>query len=286
MKTGIFFRNVFSVALGLFGMQATGATVATAPRQEKTFEDFSYDESFELSTGDGSSVFVAEQDGKLALLSADGMMITGYMFDTVWGFSDGLSVVEIKKKYGYIDMHGEIVIPCIYDAADGFKNGAASVARLVNGSYRHYLIDTIGQILIGPKEYAITKRGDAYVGISDPLFGTDAPPANRLKTEALLDKNGVRLTGFSHAWIDSFNHGLAIVSSSHDKDNQKFGVINHYGVQVVPQIYDYIEYIDDHTYVATVYEYDGVHGRIAVLTLTAEAASRLPTPRSRAKIGA
>ena len=44
-------------------------------------------------------------------------------------FKEGLALIEDREnhKYGYINKQGKIVIPCIYDKADDFSNGMATV---------------------------------------------------------------------------------------------------------------------------------------------------------------
>ena len=52
-----------------------------------------------------------------------------------YGFSDGLAVVELNDKFGYIDKTGREVIPLIYDYASEFAAGLASVELHGNWGY-------------------------------------------------------------------------------------------------------------------------------------------------------
>ena len=54
-------------------------------------------------------------------------------------FWDGLAYVKFNNKYGYINHKGEVVIPIIYDKADNFYNGKATV--VLNG--KNIIIDRI-----------------------------------------------------------------------------------------------------------------------------------------------
>jgi len=38
-------------------------------------------------------------------------------------------VSDISDKWGYIDINGKEVIPCIYESAENFSNGKASVTK-------------------------------------------------------------------------------------------------------------------------------------------------------------
>lgn len=50
-----------------------------------------------------------------------------HAFEYARNFSDGLAVVRINHKYGYIDTSGKIIIPAEFLFADDFKDGKAFV---------------------------------------------------------------------------------------------------------------------------------------------------------------
>lgn len=52
---------------------------------------------------------------------------TANSFEYARNFSDGLAVVRINHKYGYIDTSGKIVIPAEFLFADDFKDGKAFI---------------------------------------------------------------------------------------------------------------------------------------------------------------
>ena len=43
------------------------------------------------------------------------------------GFSEGLALIRLNGKYGFIDKSGTEVIPCKYDEAYSFYKGRAEV---------------------------------------------------------------------------------------------------------------------------------------------------------------
>ena len=75
-------------------------------------------------------------------------------FEEVSKFSEGLAPIKQNGKWGYINTKGEVVIPCIYDAAWPFSEGLATVKkgrwpigqRLPNGKYG--FINTKGEVVI------------------------------------------------------------------------------------------------------------------------------------------
>lgn len=48
-----------------------------------------------------------------------------YAFEYVRDFSDGVAVVRVNHKYGYIDVAGKVVIPAMFIFADDFRDGRA-----------------------------------------------------------------------------------------------------------------------------------------------------------------
>ena len=71
----------------------------------------------------------------------------GNLYEYVFGFRNGLSVVRngYKNGYGFIDRTGKIVIPCIYDEACSFNEGDIACIKQ-NGKYG--FINKSGDLLI------------------------------------------------------------------------------------------------------------------------------------------
>ncbi len=55
-------------------------------------------------------------------------------YDFAWPFSEGLAVVEVNRKQGYINQSGEFVIAAQFDRAYEFSDGLARVRRM-DGRY-------------------------------------------------------------------------------------------------------------------------------------------------------
>lgn len=49
------------------------------------------------------------------------------LYDKIRCFSEGYAGVKLNDKWGYINIHGEEIIPIIYDEVDEFENGIAQV---------------------------------------------------------------------------------------------------------------------------------------------------------------
>jgi len=70
---------------------------------------------------------VVELDGKMGYVDYSGKLVISNRFDMAYDFSDGLGRVMVSRKFGFINRKGEIVIGLIYDDATDFRNGMAYV---------------------------------------------------------------------------------------------------------------------------------------------------------------
>lgn len=147
---------------------------------------------------------------------------------------DGLiKVRDIKSgKYGFINIHGKIVIPCIYDGAERFSEGVCCVHKFdyPNCNYPFHVgcIDKEGKLIM-PFIY------DGSGGIfEDGYIEMDKVIGDKRKG-TLLDINGSPLPGFSWNYdnVRRFCDGLARFEI-----NDKSGFLDKHGKVVVPAIYD------------------------------------------------
>ena len=93
--------------------------------------------------------------------------------ETIWksnyDFSDGLTVVQIEEKYGYINKKGQIVIPIIYNYANAFVNGVASVTITENGTSKNKIINTKGETLLNDFNLQAYSKDKKYIFVTKQL---------------------------------------------------------------------------------------------------------------------
>jgi hypothetical protein len=141
-----------------------------------------------------------EEDFKQVILNNFGwvnrkQIIDEPKFDCAGGFQDGLAMVKIDKKYGYIKTDGSYIVKPKFDDAWSFKEGVAWVK--VGKKYGYIKPD--GSYLIEPK---FDEAGDFHEGIArvrvDENWGYIKP-------------NGLYMIEpkFDYAW--SFHEGIARV---------------------------------------------------------------------------
>ena len=87
-----------------------------------------------------------------------GSFVVDNFFDEVKKFSNGLAAVQLYGKWGYINIKGEIIIPCIYQQARSFNDVFTGVCK--EGVW--FLIDKTGS-RVSDNEYL--KIGDFGNGI-------------------------------------------------------------------------------------------------------------------------
>lgn len=157
-------------------------------------------------------------------------------------YNDGLLLIEMDNKYGYVTRYKEegelfpktiydLVIPCIYDYASAFSEGYASVT--IDGKKGY--INQFGEIVI-PLQYTYTAgpftKGKAWVG-------------NDFRHSSVINKQGDVLfsvedmsSGFYELWAE----GTAIVRGMYDNDDH-MAIINTKGNLITDFEYEEIRHI-------------------------------------------
>ncbi len=174
-------------------------------------------------------------------------------YDDFSDFSEGLALVQLNDKYGFINNSGELVIPCKFDSAHDYEDGCARVE--FNGKYG--LINNSGEEITKIMYDSIEdfSEGIAAVRLKNKYgfidfngkevfqckydgchYCCDGGVILRLdKKYGLGDKNGNLITPFIFERVGDFHDGIATV-----KINNKFGCINKKGEFVVQCVYDHI----------------------------------------------
>lgn len=145
-------------------------------------------------------------------------------------FQEGLAAVRRNGKWGFINTHGEEVIPCIYqdsfnyfsdDPKYGFSNGFAIVARESDNELKYGLINNLGEEIV-PCHY------------DDVNFFNDGLAAVRKNDKwGFVNTDGIEVISCTYSEVSDFSEGLAAV-----RKNGKWGFVNTTGKLVIPCKYD------------------------------------------------
>ncbi|MCL2812669.1 MAG: WG repeat-containing protein [Clostridia bacterium] len=184
----------------------------------------------------------------MCLAMSSGALAEGYVwvippqFDDARNFSEGLAVVMVGEKLGFIDKAGKVVVPPQYDApwwfdyygSLTFRDGLASVMVSDGETEKWGFIDKTGKEVV-PLQYDATegfREGLAAVMI-DGKWG-------------FIDKTGKEIVPPKYGEVYAFRDGLArVMVGNTDRpdvwnvfDDQKWGLIDKTGKEVVPVEYD------------------------------------------------
>jgi len=179
----------------------------------------------------------------------DGASTATPRFDDVGAFSEGLAVVRVKKKFGYIDTSGRLVIPLRFADAAPFSEGLALVyttlgMNLLGKTEGVWLfasagyIDRTGKFAIEPR---LIENAHKF---SEGLAAFE-PGASSWGTAkwGYLDKTGKWAIKPQFAKAGDFSEGLAPVAIIVDPKTkrEKWGYINQTGKLQIPTQFDGVQ---------------------------------------------
>jgi hypothetical protein len=134
-----------------------------------------------------------------------------------WGFSEGLTPLELGGKEGYVDLRGHFVIPPQFEEANGFSESLAAVK--VDGKWG--AIDKSGQLVIQP-------QFDWITGFSEGLAVVEVGHKN-----GIIRKDGSWVIPPTYPFLRSMIESRAAFS---DQTSSKWGFLDETGnVAIKPQ---------------------------------------------------
>ena len=170
---------------------------------------------------DGKEGYIVEDtNGNMGYVNQMGEFIVPCRYDAVNGFNEGLMVVATGNKCGYVDIMGQWVIDSIYDDARAFGNGLARVK--LNDKWM--FIDKKGNIIENLNYDEILtgfSNNRAFVKNGDSIL--------------MIDKNGNEICEVIVDSVYGFEEGYATF-----KSNGKFGKLDTTGAIVIPAKFDNI----------------------------------------------
>jgi len=166
---------------------------------------------------------VVTKEGIRQVINKEGQCVLSNIPDLIW-VAEELGLVCRGGKYGFIDLKGQIVVPCEWDDATTFKEGFATVMK--NNLYS--FIDRSGRQIV-PLQYdfiapftegvAFFKRGNKF---------------------GFINSQGVEIIAPAYKEVNSFSGGLAPVCLKN-----KWGFIDKNSNVVVDFYFDYAKPFKD-----------------------------------------
>ncbi|MBO4953824.1 MAG: WG repeat-containing protein, partial [Clostridia bacterium] len=239
-------------------------------------EVWSWDAKAIVSNGNSLSTVIhrdANFQETLVLTSLDGKRISSLDFCHIGPFSEGRYCVGVKGKgYGYLDADGKMVIPPIYETATNFRDGKAIVTT--EGNY--YSIDLDGNAtLFYPIKQEPSELEKRYAEVEEFFDGRCRVSTIKNLHDCLayfdenewmsgfwgyVDETGREVIPPQYIFAQDFENGLAIVAKgrwvaadrygkrdqiAYRSEDERWGVIDVNGNEVLPFIFDDIQTIED-----------------------------------------
>lgn len=189
----------------------------------------------------GEGVFLAwdkdfKKEDKVIDKSGETIFTTPY---NMAAFSEGLSLVRDKGRYGFVDTSGKLVIPMEYCEADSFSEGLAAVSLedsqvFLHGQYdreKWGYIDKTGKMVIDAKYQTAQpfSEGMAAVRTEDGV--------------GYIDKTGKEVIPCQYRWGGYFRNGVTYVT---ERDSQETWLIDQTGKKLkLIATGKYVTYRDD-----------------------------------------
>lgn len=136
------------------------------------------------------------------MIDIQGNEITPIKYDSIQSFCFGLAVVSENngENYGYIDISGKEVIPCIYKEAFDFDEGFAVVS---NGEY-YGVINSDGNKITDFEYFEIYKFNDGIAMVQKGEF----------RMFGFINERGEEIIPCWYYSASSFNEGLGMFSQN------------------------------------------------------------------------
>lgn len=170
-----------------------------------------------IARDESYGLIIEDTLGNCGYVNNKGQLIVPCKYDAVNGFHEGLMVVATSDKCGYVDTAGVWVLDAIYDDARGFGEGYARVK--MNGKWS--FIDHNGNIV----------PNMCYDEILTGFSCNRAFVKNKNEIE-MIDKRGTRITEIEADSVCEFHEGFATF-----KKNGKYGKLDTNGRVVIQPKY-------------------------------------------------
>lgn len=235
-----------------------------------------------------SGTAAVQVNGKWGLIDKTGAEIAAPAFDEIYALADTLYWVSVSGKYGVLNTAGKLILPIEYDNiypasyeagntkfsavksgvtflmdADGNvilsgeysyinanPDGTINVGRIENGRDISADLDEEGNNVTGYKEFSLYYLGKGLLlGVKHGEYPPNVtPPHDYQRKIALFDANGNNLTGFKYSNSGDFKNNFLIVNEQYYRTE---GLLNQYGAEVLPTVFDYIYLTEDYAFVQT-----------------------------------
>ncbi len=251
------YANPFYEGLAL--IKASDGKYGYINEEGKYIINATYKQASDFANG---MALVVKENSKLEFINSKGETKINLdpSIEMAHNFREGLALVSINNKFGYINDEGKIVIPSIYADAEDFSDGLARVAQYdsINDETKYGFINNKGEIIINYQfeiassfkdGFSLVSNGTqyGYIGndgkfIINPqfdnvtLFAGNYAAIRQGDLYGFIDKKGKIVINPQFKSVDLFyDNDLAAVVST----DGKHGFIDKEGKYIINAQFDY-----------------------------------------------
>jgi len=196
-----------------------------------------YDDAYALA----DTLYWVSKGGKFGVMNTAGELILPIEYDNISraGYEFGIKRFTASKgdEVFLMDEAGDIILSGDYSYMTANPDGTINVGKVINGSDVSANLDEEGNNLTGFKEFSLYYLSDdMLLGVKHGEYPPNVTPPHDYDMKiALFDANGNNLTGFIYRNSGDFFNDYLIVTEQY---YQPAGLINRYGAEVLPAIFD------------------------------------------------
>jgi hypothetical protein len=179
-----------------------------------------------------------KKGGLWGYLNTQGETVIPFKFDRAHTFSNGLAIVQYKKKWGIINVKGEFVVQPQFEEIDDVSEGKCSARK---GELWGF-IDLKGNWVIQPKYHEV-RRYDQGVAVVAVRTKSQYEFEEYAVRYGMIDSAGNPLLDTVYEMIWWFKEGLAKIETISEQapSSTKIGFVNRKGEIVIKPVYDTAE---------------------------------------------
>jgi hypothetical protein len=183
-------------------------------------------------------------DGKWGLVDKAGDIVLPVEYDYVMEYDSGFFVAKKENRSFLLDASGKLVSTEDYSSIYLDPSSQIHVEKILNDATVNAYLDENETMLTGWKEFSLIYLSDQlYLGAKYGEYPPGvAPPHDYLQKFALLDSGGNNLTGFRYSNTGNFLNNFLVVNKYY---YGTAGLVNQYGAEVLPTIFDDILLTDE-----------------------------------------
>src|SRR5690606_2643067 len=211
------FKSSLTLIISLLIVNLCLVEVSSAETQKTVRIFLTLDERYEEAGTFNEGLAMVGVSNKYGFVDLSGSEVVLLQYDEVKSFHNGLAAVKKNGLWGYIDKEGNVKISIKYDEAETFSEGLAVVSK--NGKYGY--LDPQGHIAIDLKYSHANSFSDGLASVQQ----------NR--KYGFIDKKGNVKIAFQYAAANSFSEDRAAVGQITSDGNLNYGYIDKKGNLII-----------------------------------------------------